>query len=189
MSWYYANAGKQVGPITDSEFDQLRRDGVIGQGTLVWREGMEQWAPFETIASGLATTPNAIDQVPAPHPSPGSPGALLCTQCRKLVPADETMQFGNAIICSACKPIYIQKLREGAAVTPSQSERAIPRAIADVFNTPSQSIYAREQRREHPLWPTSQILLRPTNQLPREVWPTSSPTRSGYTAGTPARSC
>ncbi len=120
MSWYYANAGKQVGPITDSEFDQLRRDGVIGQGTLVWRESMEQWAPFETIASGLATTPNAIDQVPAPHPSQGSPGALLCTQCRKLVPADETMQFGNAIICSACKPIYIQKLREGAAVTPSQ---------------------------------------------------------------------
>ena len=38
MPWFYANAGQQVGPINDADFERLTREGVIQPATLVWRE-------------------------------------------------------------------------------------------------------------------------------------------------------
>jgi uncharacterized RDD family membrane protein YckC len=119
MTWYYANAGKQLGPITDAEFDHLRREGVIRPDTLVWCEGMEQWASLETVAPSLAIPSDAPALASAPHSAVASVGTVVCSQCRKLVAPEETMQFGSAIICSACKPTYLQKLREGAVVAQS----------------------------------------------------------------------
>ena len=115
MNWFYANAGKQMGPVTQAEFDQLAREGVIQPATLVWREGMNQWEAWEKVVATL----------PAPEAKPDSAtaastpaGQVACTECRKLTPAEETMQVGGAIICSACKPIFLQKLREGTHVEP-----------------------------------------------------------------------
>ena len=107
MPWFYANAGQQVGPISDADFERLTREGVIQPATLVWREGMAQWEP---LANVRVASPPALP-VDAPI---AAPGQVLCAECRRLVPATDTMQVGNATICAACKPIYVQKLREGA---------------------------------------------------------------------------
>lgn len=114
MNWYYANAGKQIGPINDADFERLCREGVIQPTTLVWRDGMPQWEPLANVRT--PATPLAPSEQP-----PMPPGQIICSECRKLVPAEETMQVGNAAVCAACKPIYVQKLREGAIPFVSQT--------------------------------------------------------------------
>lgn len=46
MEWYYANNRQQQGPVDETEFQDLVREGVIREDTLIWREGMENWRPF-----------------------------------------------------------------------------------------------------------------------------------------------
>jgi uncharacterized RDD family membrane protein YckC len=108
MNWYYANAGTQSGPVTDAELERLVREGVIQPTTLVWREGMSQWQPWSTMPE-LAPSTN-VPSEPAVIPE-----QITCVECRRLVPAGETLRIGDAILCPACKPHYLQKLREGAA--------------------------------------------------------------------------
>jgi uncharacterized RDD family membrane protein YckC/DNA-directed RNA polymerase subunit RPC12/RpoP len=109
MSWYYAGGGKQIGPVTDADIDFLVREGVIQPATLVWREGMGEWQPWSSVASTRATP----SQIPV-EPS-AAPGQVTCIECRRPVPAEETVRIGDAVVCPACKPRYVQKLREGAA--------------------------------------------------------------------------
>ena len=45
MNWYYAINGENRGPVGDDEFQCLVQQGVITGETLVWREGMANWAP------------------------------------------------------------------------------------------------------------------------------------------------
>ena len=111
MNWFYANAGQQVGPIDDADFERLTREGVIEPATLVWREGMATWEPFSKVSASLPPA------VPDPETtSPPEPARqVTCTECGKLVSADETLLMNGATLCAACKPGYVQKMREGAA--------------------------------------------------------------------------
>ena len=102
MAWYYSENGAQAGPIDEPTFNSLVSAGRITPETLVWREGMEAWAAYSTVASG--TSPAA--------PSIG--GALpRCSECGNVFPADELVQIGSGSVCAACKPIAVQKLKEG----------------------------------------------------------------------------
>jgi len=49
MQWYYAEGGKQVGPVSDADFQELLKSGRIVPKTLVWRAGMANWAAYETL--------------------------------------------------------------------------------------------------------------------------------------------
>jgi hypothetical protein len=49
MKWYYESNGHPQGPILESELLQLKEEGKIGGTCLVWREGMEDWAPLEKV--------------------------------------------------------------------------------------------------------------------------------------------
>jgi uncharacterized RDD family membrane protein YckC len=42
---------------------------------------------------------------------------VQCSICNNEYPEDEVVKFDNHIICAACKPIFLQKLREGIPVT------------------------------------------------------------------------
>lgn len=39
-----------------------------------------------------------------------------CAECHSLYPADEMIRHGNIFVCATCKPRFMQKLAEGAAV-------------------------------------------------------------------------
>ncbi len=58
MSWYYADAGRQVGPVEETALDDLVRAGVVRDDTLVWREGMANWQPH---GSARGPKPAAAD--------------------------------------------------------------------------------------------------------------------------------
>ena len=103
MTWYYADGSRQVGPLTDAEFDNLVQSGVIRGDMLVWREGLPQWQPCSQVRGSQPTTTPAT-------------GGLVCRECGKIFPPDEVVQFGAVWVCGGCKPVFLQKLKEGATV-------------------------------------------------------------------------
>lgn len=109
MNWFYAHEGKQIGPVTEEEFQQLRASGVIAAGTLVWREGMANWQPLGELTAPAAPTP-------PPALNPGA-AALVCSGCGQAFPADEVVRLGDGFVCAACKPVALQRLREGVAAS------------------------------------------------------------------------
>ncbi len=96
MNWFYAEGNQQLGPVSDSQLEEFLRSGKISPTTLVWREGMSQWQPL-----GVAR-----------------PMANVCVECGKSFPPEELIQLNNSPVCAQCKPILLQRMREGAA-TPS----------------------------------------------------------------------
>jgi uncharacterized RDD family membrane protein YckC len=128
MDWYYADAGRQIGPIDDNAFRQAVGQGSIRAETLVWHSGLANWMPYRTLAAEqLPPAPN-IYQAPSPAYAPFNPGlnpALnpndnrFCAECGNSYPASEMAAFGAAMVCANCKPVYAQKLREGV-LSPSR---------------------------------------------------------------------
>ena len=103
MEWYYAEAGKQIGPIDQTSFESSVAAGVIRDDTLVWRAGMQSWQPYQAVKVAA----------PAAPADGAAAGVQTCSECGKQFPPDEMVAFGNAYVCAACKPIYAQKLQEG----------------------------------------------------------------------------
>lgn len=109
MQWYFAEAGRQIGPVGDDAFNGFVASGRIGPSTLVWRPGMANWEPYSAVVGG-----------PIPgngQPAAAEPGFRYCSECGRAFPLDDLAAFGNSHVCATCKPIYTQKLREGALQT------------------------------------------------------------------------
>ena len=51
----------------------------------------------------------------APSGAPGGEEAV-CAECGRMFPVDETIRIGEARVCANCKPIFVQKMREGVNV-------------------------------------------------------------------------
>lgn len=109
MPWFYAEEGKQIGPVEDSEFDRLISVGSITPNMLVWREGMAHWEPLAKVRLSLPRT------LPLPPQPIIAAGQARCTECQKIFPVEETVEIGAARVCASCKPLFVQKLREGTA--------------------------------------------------------------------------
>lgn len=107
MNWYYAEQGKQVGPVSEEQFDEMVRGGKIQPDTLVWREGMAAWATCREAKGGGGV---AVSAVAASEEA----AEAVCAECGNLFPTQETIRFGNVRVCAGCKPIFLQKLQEGA---------------------------------------------------------------------------
>ncbi len=48
-TWFFASAGKQEGPIAETQFRVLIGNGQITADTLVWSEGMSGWVPAGSV--------------------------------------------------------------------------------------------------------------------------------------------
>jgi uncharacterized RDD family membrane protein YckC len=105
MSWYYADSGRQIGPIEETALDDLVRAGVVRDDTLVWREGMANWQPH-----GAVRNPKPPEPMPA---VPMGPDSSFCSECGRPFPSAQLVVLGNASVCAQCKPIYLQRVREG----------------------------------------------------------------------------
>lgn len=46
MNWFFANGNERIGPISESELRSQRLSGMIGDSTLIWAEGMDEWKPY-----------------------------------------------------------------------------------------------------------------------------------------------
>ena len=103
MDWYYAVNGQQTGPVSEAEFDELVRSGKINPDTPVWHEGMAGWQRLHEVR-------------PAPPPPiPGMPSGVVCVECGRTFPPGEVIKLNNSWVCAQCKPVFLQRLSEGAA--------------------------------------------------------------------------
>jgi hypothetical protein len=65
MAWYYANQGQQAGPVDDAAFENLVRQGVVRDDSLVWKEGMAEWKPYSAVRPApMAAAPTVVMQIP-----------------------------------------------------------------------------------------------------------------------------
>jgi uncharacterized RDD family membrane protein YckC len=102
MAWYYHLNGNTVGPVEAPQLQDLLHARTIGPDTLVWREGMAQWVPYQSSLAG-ATGPTA------------SADSQPCVECGRRFPETEMLRYENSWVCAACKPIFFQRIKEGAA--------------------------------------------------------------------------
>jgi uncharacterized RDD family membrane protein YckC len=110
MNWYYADQGQQRGPVEEPALDELVRAGVVRDDTLVWHEGMQTWEKHSSVR-GFAPAP-AFPSPPVLHPT-GDAEVRYCGECGRPFSANELVAIGPVSVCATCKPIYLQKMREG----------------------------------------------------------------------------
>lgn len=115
MNWYYVQHGKQAGPVDDFQLEQLDAEGRIQDETLVWHEGMPNWKPYRDVRVSAppfmaAAEPPLISQL---VPAVGINEAI-CAECRNAFPKENMIRHADAWVCANCKPLFMQKLAEGA---------------------------------------------------------------------------
>ena len=59
----------------------------------------------------------AASEAPAARGAPPASGGVVCSQCGQSFPADHVIKLNNQLICAGCKPVYLQRLREGATAS------------------------------------------------------------------------
>jgi uncharacterized RDD family membrane protein YckC len=111
MQWYYADNGKQVGPLSETDFQALVKAGTITPQTLVWKVGMAAWSAYGTLAADTTAVRAPVTQVPGSQAGGGE-----CCECGRRFPLDEMLQYENSLVCAGCKPVFFQRVQEGAAL-------------------------------------------------------------------------
>jgi hypothetical protein len=115
MNWYYVDAGQQAGPVDEAGLAELVRTGKIQPETLVWHEGMQGWSAYLNVAP---ITPGREAGTPAPSgtPATGSTGGVTCSECGRVFAPSDVIRYEDKFVCASCKPIFFQRLREGATL-------------------------------------------------------------------------
>ena len=116
MSWYYAENNDRRGPIEETVFEELLRNGTIKPETLVWREGMANWLPYAQ-ASGSVSPAGGVVQG-------GASGVARCSSCGNYFPESDLITIAGRAICATCKPRVVQQMVEGADAAGSSIDPA-----------------------------------------------------------------
>lgn len=112
MQWYYVEEKQQRGPVDESEFDALCRSGVISAQTLVWNQTMTDWQPLATVRTAdPAGDETQVD--PAETQTVDVSYKKLCSECGNAFDDEDLVSYQGRFICAACKPVFLQKIREG----------------------------------------------------------------------------
>lgn len=110
MDWYYAAGDQQVGPIGKAELQALVKAKKINAQTRVWRTGMKEWQELGQLLKANQALPAAI------RPGSGRSRQAQCNECGNSFSQDDMIRFGDSWICATCKPLFVQKIKEGLAV-------------------------------------------------------------------------
>lgn len=98
--WYYLKGEERLGPLDQSAFDELVRQGTIATETLVWREGMADWQPY-----GQAVQAPSAEQMAGDH--------VACAQCGGVLLKEDVISFRGNYVCANCKPTFMAKITQG----------------------------------------------------------------------------
>ena len=124
VDWFYVQNGKQIGPVPVAQFGDLVRSGRITAGTLVWREGLVNWRPLGSIGVTSSSPPlqSASPPLPGAWPLVLTGVQTGCAECGAAFPQSEMIHFAGSWICAKCKPIFFQRVREGAPLAGGGTE-------------------------------------------------------------------
>lgn len=110
MNLYYEDGDQQVGPIGKSELQSLIRAKKINAKTLVWQDGMESW---QELGAYVRSQRNYTDR---PKKAIATGTQAACSECGRVFAEEEMIRFNGARVCAGCKPLFVQKIREGVSV-------------------------------------------------------------------------
>lgn len=112
MEWFYAHDGEQKGPVGSAELRGLFEAGTIEEATLVWNDGMNDWAPFsacrQAVEADLGATPS-LDGEPATDVEPME----TCVWSGQVLPRSKMLKYGDDWIAPEHKDAFVQHLQEG----------------------------------------------------------------------------
>ncbi len=97
--WFFLAAGTQAGPISQANFEEMVRTGIVTKQTPVWTEGLSTWVAYGALPDDL--------------PESGLAGLQTCSCCGRLVSTDNLLDFQSHRVCAQCKPVHLQRLKEG----------------------------------------------------------------------------
>ncbi len=69
IKWYYANGPERVGPVDDTEWERLIREGIITPSTLVWNRDLPNWVAFRDLPAA-EPEPEEEEEEAQPLPAP-----------------------------------------------------------------------------------------------------------------------
>jgi DNA-directed RNA polymerase subunit RPC12/RpoP len=80
---------------------------------------MPNWQPLRDArpAAGAGAVSSAGPV--APPVVGASLNEVICAECGKSFTKDNAIQYGTTWVCATCKPLFLQKLREGTPLTPA----------------------------------------------------------------------
>ena len=126
MKWYYVENGQQAGPVEEFQLAELVQSGKLRGDTLVWHEGMAAWQAFSAVKPGGITLPYTAAAGTAA--STGETAEAVCGECGNIFRKEEMIPHGGVYICANCKPIFLQRVREGLTATPTGAPGAVTEA-------------------------------------------------------------
>jgi uncharacterized RDD family membrane protein YckC len=138
MQWYYKDGDNEIGPVDKNRLKALYQEKQIHADTPVRNDNQGQWKPLKEWTqkkeTAAAAAPEGVENQPPPPssstampPAPPSrpeppaqaslsddaPAVAVCSQCGRSFPQDQVIRFEGRTICAACKPLFVQKLKEG----------------------------------------------------------------------------
>lgn len=123
--WYYAQEGKQVGPVSREEMQQLIYAKRIHAKTLVWKQGMADWQELGNLGAEkpeekAKTVETEYVPVEDSEAEPAAGEIILrrkeegdsaafpqtvCSRCGRTFPEHEMIRYQESSICAACNSL------------------------------------------------------------------------------------
>jgi len=109
-SWYYVDQGNQRrGPVAPEALADAYRQGEVGRDSLVWRDGMAEWAPLSSQLDELGLdrvepVAAAAAAVPGAAPAKSNKGCLIAAAI--VVGGGIFLIFILAILAAIALPAY-----------------------------------------------------------------------------------
>lgn len=128
MGWYFKDGEQEVGPVSKKDLQELINAKRINGRTMVRSTAGNEWLPLVEMVRGKSreksVQPPPAPEVPpkqadTPPPINGDDATIavsICSQCGRTFPQDQVVTFDDQVICAACKPMFVQKLKEGASL-------------------------------------------------------------------------
>jgi len=110
MNLYYEVGDQQVGPIGKTELQSLVKAKKLNANTMVWQEGMENWEELGVFVRNRQHKGVQKDSPAGPVPS------SVCSECGQAFAEEDMIRFQESWVCAGCKPVFIQKVKEGVSV-------------------------------------------------------------------------
>jgi uncharacterized RDD family membrane protein YckC len=110
MNIYYADGGRQVGPIDKTKLQSLINARKINSQTLVWQPGMKGWEQLGLFVRRKNRGGSQTTEVKSPLKQ------SLCSECGQAFAEDDMIRFADAWVCASCKPLFVQKIKEGVTL-------------------------------------------------------------------------
>ena len=116
MNWYYDQGGQRQGPVPEAELDRLLASGTITQNTLVWCEGMADWAPLSKARPAGGAGAESVPE-----------GWIRCTATGRHFPPSQIVYLDDKPYSAEAKPGLMQGVMQGGALpSGNETERTGP---------------------------------------------------------------